>query len=157
MNRFTRAIASLAILSLMGVTPSYAEEPAPRFRSVQIYVDSGDQPLAAYQIELVVTSGDAGIVGVEGGDPPAFRSAPYYDPAALKGGRIIIAAFNTGDDLPSGKIRVATVHMEETGAAAPVYQAKLIVAATSSGKPIDARVWIVTDADRPPSGEEEKK
>lgn len=157
MNRLAHFVAALVIVSLTGAMPSHAEQPAPRFRPVQIYVDSGEQALAAYQIELVVTSGNARIVGVEGGEPAAFRPAPYYDPAALKGGRIIIAAFNTGNDLPHGKLRVATVHVEETGAGAPVYQAKLIVAATSSGKPIEARVWIATDADRPPSGEEEKK
>jgi len=153
MNRLAHAIAPLVVLSLMAAKPAHAEPPAARFRPVQLYIDSGSQPLAAYQVEIVVASGDARIVGIEGGEPPAFRSAPYYDPAALKGGRIIIAAFNTGDQLPSGKVRVATLHMEESGPGTPVYQATLMAAATSNGKPIDARVWITPDG----SKEEEKK
>ena len=109
------------------------------FRPVAVYLDSGDQPLAAYQVEIIVRGAE--IVGVEGGEHPAFQDAPYYDPAALQGGRIIIAAFNTGSDLPHGKTRVATLHMRET-AAAPDYEITLIAAASTGGTRITPTVSL---------------
>ena len=59
-------------------------ESKVRFAPVDVYLDSGSRPLAAYQFELKVTQGKVKIVGVEGGEHEAFREAPYYDPAALK-------------------------------------------------------------------------
>ena len=60
------------------------DESKIRFQSVDIIVDSKDIPLAAYQLEMVAESGDVKIVGVEGGKHDAFRSAPYYDAAAMQ-------------------------------------------------------------------------
>ena len=79
-----------------------------RFAPVHIYLDSGNKLLAAYQFELKVAPGQIRIVGVEGGQHKAFEEAPYYDPAALANDRIIIAAFNTGSELPKGRSRIAT-------------------------------------------------
>ena len=71
-----------------------------RFRPLHIHIDAGDTPMAAFQLELTVKSGDAKIVGVEGAEHPAFARPPYYDPAALMSGRIILAAFSTAKELP---------------------------------------------------------
>jgi hypothetical protein len=51
------------------------------------------------------------VVGVEGGSHPEFKVEPYYDPAALQGGRVIIGAFSLAEAemLPKGKNRVAWV------------------------------------------------
>ena len=157
MNRLAHFLAALLILSVIAVVPSQAQQPVPRFRPLQVYIDSGERPLAAYQVEIIVTSGNAEVVGVEGGNSPGFRAAPYYDPAALKGGRIIIAAFTTGSDLPSGKIRVATVHVQETGTGEPQYNAKLMVAAGADGKPITASVSVTPDDGRPRSQQEDRQ
>jgi len=92
-------------------------EPRVRFAPVHVYLDSGRKPLAAYQFELRATTGTIKIVGVEGGEHPAFKEAPYYDPAALAKDRIIIAAFNTGRDLPKGRTRIATIHLQILSAA----------------------------------------
>ena len=115
------------------------------FRSVDIYVDpqGADKSLAAYQVEVRVASGDAVIVGVEGGEHPAFRKPPYYDPAALQNQRIILAAFSTDQNLPRGKTRVARLHFQVRGAAAPEYTIKLEVAADPEGKPLAATVSTV--------------
>jgi hypothetical protein len=101
-----------------------------RFRPLAVFVDTGNTPLAAYQIEITVGAPEptAKIVGVEGGDADAFRAAPYYDPAALQGGRIIIAAFTTDADPPRGRVRVATLHLFEPAGCVPTYQAWLVVA-----------------------------
>ena len=114
-------------------------QPAVRFDAVDIYIDAGDEPLAAYQFELTAETGAFKVVGVEGGEHPAFaEKPPYYDPAALNQGRIIIAAFNTGDDLPNGKARVARVHVQIVGNQDPQYNVQLRVAATVDGEEISA-------------------
>ncbi len=96
--------------------PAPATDPnAVRFEAIDIFVDAGEQPLSAYQFELTtpVREGwQASIVGVEGGAHPAFKAAPYYDPQALRASRIIIAAFSIDDALPTGRTRVARLHME---------------------------------------------
>lgn len=117
-------------------------ESKVRFAAVDIYLDSGSHPLAAYQFELKVTRGKVKIVGVEGGEHPAFREAPYYDPAALTKDRIIIASFNTGDDLPTGRTRVSTLHLQITGAAEPEYELNLTVAADAEGQNCPAEIAL---------------
>ena len=122
-------------------TPS--EKPARgqvRFAPVYVYVDSGDKPLAAYQFELRARTGQIKIVGVEGGEHPAFREAPYYDPAALMNDRIIIAAFNTGSDLPHGRTRIATIHLQILGDAEPQYELKLMAVADDNSQEIPAEL-----------------
>ena len=121
------------------VTPDAAPM---RFVPVHIFIDSGDAPLAAYQFELKVVTGDARIVGVEGGDHPAFAQPPYYDPAALSQSRIIIAALDTGADLPAGQTRVATLHMAVSGDTDPTYELHLTAAVTTDGRDIEAAGWV---------------
>jgi hypothetical protein len=128
-------------------TPLLAEDEAAtqpvRFAWVDIYVDSADVPLAAYQFELAAETGSFKIVGVEGGEHPAFAEPPYYDPAALAHDRIIIAAFSTDDDLPAGRTRVARIHVQITGDDTPDYVVKLTVAATADGTEIPAATAVV--------------
>jgi len=111
-----------------------------RFAPLHVYLDSGNKSLAAYQFELEAFAGQIKIVGVEGGRHEAFKEAPYYDPAALAKDRIIIAAFNTGSDLPKGRTRVATIHLQIIGETEPQYELKLIVAADADGKEIPAEI-----------------
>lgn len=113
-----------------------------RFEPVDVYVDSGTAPLAAYQFELKATAGRVAIVGLEGGEHPAFKEAPYYDPAALTKDRVVVAAFSTGHDLPHGRTRVARLHMQVTGEEKPVYAVRLVVAASADGKEIPASVSL---------------
>ena len=125
------------VLLLLCAVP---QEPEVRFTYVDVYVDAGKSQLAAYQFELTT---EATLVGVEGGDVEQFKKAPYYDPAALQGGRIIIAAFTTDKNAPSGRIRVARIHVQETGAEAPAYTSILMVAAAPGGKKLDAKIEVV--------------
>lgn len=114
-------------------------QPPSRFAAVDVFIDSGSVPLAAYQFELKATRGAFKIVGIEGGEHAAFsKKPPYYDPAALMHDRVIIAAFNTGKDLPTGKTRVARVHVEISGNEEPQYDVQLIVAGGADGNPITA-------------------
>jgi hypothetical protein len=102
-----------------------AVQPSVRFAPLHIYLDSGNRPLAAFQFELKAAAGQIKIVGVEGGQHEAFKEAPYYDRAALANDRIIIAAFNTGQDLPEGRTRIATLHLQIIGDAEPEYELTL--------------------------------
>ena len=111
-----------------------------RFAPVHIYLDTGNKPLAAYQFELKTTAGQIKIVGVEGGQHQAFKEAPYYDPAALVKDRIIIAAFNTGSDLPKGRTRIATIHLQIIGDTEPDYDLKLSVVADADANEIPAKI-----------------
>ncbi len=142
------------LLTLCLVPPLLAYVPARgskdatgekiRFAPVHIYIDPGDKPLAAYQFELTARTGQIKIVGVEGGEHPAFKEAPYYDPAALMNDRIIIAAFNTGTDLPHGRTRIATIHLQILGDAEPQYELKLVTVADDNGQRIPAELNLQT-------------
>ena len=114
--------------------------PSVRFAPLHIFLDSGSRPLAAFQFELNAAAGQIKIVGVEGGEHKAFKEAPYYDPAALANDRIIIAAFNTGRELPKGRTRIATIHLQIIGDAEPDYELKLTVAADADAKEIPAKI-----------------
>jgi len=144
-----RLIPALFLAAILLAVPSGAQEAkapaagAPGFATVDVLIDSKDEPLAAYQFEFAAETGDVKIVGVEGGEHPAFQGAPCYDPEALEHGRIVIAAFNTGRDLPKGRTRVATLHLRIAGAAAPRYAVKPVVTADAEGLAIPAEFSLV--------------
>ena len=117
------------------------EESRSRFRAVDIYVDAGTTPLAAYQLEFAATNGVARIVGIEGGEPSAFRQPPFYDPKALQHERVIIAGFSTAaaTDLPTGKTRVATIHYQTADTQPPQFELKLQAAGDPQGTRISAQ------------------
>ena len=144
-----KKVIAIIILSISVIVPvlarqsdsEYPENQSKvRFAPLHIYLDSGNKPLAAYQFELKAPAGQIKIVGVEGGQHKAFNEAPYYDPAALANDRIIIAAFNTGSELPKGRTRVATIHLQIIGDAEPDYELKLIVAADADANEIPAKI-----------------
>jgi hypothetical protein len=114
------------------------EEGRSRFRAVDIYLDAKGTPLAAYQFEFTVTNVVAKIVGIEGGDHPAFHDPPFYDPKAMQHERVMVAAFSAqaGEKLPSGRTRVATIHLQTFGDAEPKFELKLQAAADSEGRKI---------------------
>ena len=144
-----KKVMVIILLSISVIVPVLARQPDPdypeiqpkvRFAPLHIYLDSGNKPLAAYQFELKTAAGQIKIVGVEGGQHEAFKEAPYYDPAALANDRIIIAAFNTGSELPKGRTRIATIHLQIIGDAEPDYELKLTVAADADANEIPAKI-----------------
>src|SRR5688572_9960509 len=154
---------TLVLLSLIGVQLAFvlgvapagdaaapATRPASPFRYVDVFIDTQGQSLAAYQFELRAPKG-VQLVGIEGGEHEAFAQPPYYDPKALaEGERIVIAAFDTGADLPAGKTRVARLSVRvgaDAGGpqAKPDYQVTLQVAASSDAKPIEGGTISVTE------------
>jgi hypothetical protein len=142
----TSAATSWWIVVVLLGSMAFGQEhnAAIRFSTVDVFVDSGAQPLAAYQLSFSATSGDVKIVGIEGGGHPAFKEAPHYDPKAIQHERAILAAFNTAsaDNLPKGRTRVATVHLQITGAVTPAYAVKLEAAANEEGSRVAGQTSV---------------
>jgi hypothetical protein len=134
-------VCVLSVLSPQtGRTEPANDNEQVRFAPLHIYLDSGAVTLAAYQFELKTLAGDVEIVGVEGGEHPAFTHAPYYDPAALMNNRIIIASYSTDTELPAGSTRIATLHLQITGDFEPEYELELTIAADADGRRIPAEI-----------------
>lgn len=84
---------------------------AHEFRTLSLVCDSGATPLAAWQLEMVLVDAQTGVVGVEAGDSPAYPDPPTYSLRAGAEGRFALAAYSLADELPSGRTRVATLHV----------------------------------------------
>ena len=143
-----RTLAPICIAALLAVTIVCAQDDVQsvRFGAIAVYVQTGDRPLAAYQLDLSAANGDVTIVGIEGGQSEVFTAPPYYDPAAIQNDRVIIASFSTAaaDALPRGKVRIATIHVQIVGDIEPEYDATITVAAPVDGEPIDAELILET-------------
>ncbi|MCI0343204.1 MAG: dockerin type I domain-containing protein [Planctomycetales bacterium] len=142
-RRDVEAVALVALALVQGPREAGPEAGRARFQTVRLYVDSGDVPLAAWQVEFTAEGGDAKLVGIEGGTHPAYADPPLYDPAALQGGRVVLGAFSTAKDLPAGRTRVATLHLRLSGEARPDCTATLVTAADPEGRRIEAKASIV--------------
>ncbi len=139
-------VSLVALALLLAVYPASAGEL--RFVPLDVFVDTGSTRMAAYQLEVELRSAE--IVGVEGGEPASFAAAPYYDPAALRGNRIKLAAFSTAADLPSGRTRVAVLHVVESAGERARWEVVSVLATDSAARTIAARVDVV----RRPEGRE---
>ena len=131
---------SVSIVQLEG--PNDVKADAVRFEAIDVFVDAGNQPLAAYQVELTSKTPGVEIVGIEGGEPAAFAEPPYYDSRAMKNNRVILAAFTTGENLPAGRCRVARIHVQLRGPGVKEYETKLSVSATTDGERVPAELSI---------------
>jgi len=146
MQRISLALVLAAVLFTTIATrrawPNGVSAPAPdksvKFATVDIYIDTRGVPLAAYQVEL--RTGTASVVGIEGGDASPFKPAPYYDPRALSQNRVIIAAYGLDSEPPTGRTRVARVHLQYASEAAIDCTATLDVTGGVNGLPIVATV-----------------
>ena len=161
MNKLLAMISVLSLLPLAGFAQlaqppqaadlQYETPPRSAFTALEIWLETGDQPLAAYQLEMVATAGEVRIVGIEGAAPGSiFGEPPYYDPAAMQSERIIIADFSTAppEGLPAGRFRIATIHLQVVGDVEPAFETKLTVAADADGAPIEAQLTTRPGQDR---------
>lgn len=112
------------------------------FRTVEISVDSKQNSLAAYQIDIRYDSDRVKVVGLEGGSE-GFENPPFYDRAGLEGGRIIIASFIDKDThAKKGKKRVARLHLQARGYPPFDIKTELMAAAKPGGKEIPVEVEV---------------
>jgi hypothetical protein len=132
-----RALTLITILIVSLCRVGGQELAGSSFRAIDVFVDSGNQALAAYQLTFVGTN-SVKIVGIEGGEHSAFAEPPYYDPNAMQSDRVVIGAFNTSGDLPSGRTRVATIHVQTLSGRA-TYKVEMNGSAAADGKQIKVR------------------
>ena len=117
-----------------------------RFAAVDIYLDTAE-PVAAWQFELSDRLGTMKVVGVEQGESAAFERVPYYDREAVRRGqadRIIVADYSLADAdaLPTGKSRIATLHLMLSGETDADFNLQLVTATTYDGEAMDARISL---------------
>jgi len=141
------SIRSLVLFGLLIAGLAQAEQEAIRFATVDVYLQS-DAPVAAWQFECSDRRGLMQVVGVERGESPAYQRAPYYDREAVRLGkaeRIIVADYSlaSATELPSGRTRIATLHLMLSGEDAPDLNAMLIIASDSAGQAIEASIDLV--------------
>ena len=82
-----------------------AVEQTRQFSTLALEIDSSDAELTGWQLRATFADPDTRIVGIEGGTAWAYRDAPHYDPRALKGGEIILAALaSSGAPRPPARV-----------------------------------------------------
>ena len=134
---------AFALLALLAAFPTHASD-ASVFQAIDIYLET-DEPVAAWQFRLSERHSSMTIVGVENGESEVFSSAPYYDRAAVRDGsadRIIVADYSLADpdNLPKGRIRIATLHVMLSDPGKPDFDLQLVTATTADGSVIDAAI-----------------
>ena len=142
MMKNTRALGLLAAgLFTLATLATFAATGGTqvRFVPVAVFLDS-PEPVAAWQFELKDRNASMKVVGVENGGSDAFQRAPYYDKKAVTRGdadRIVVADYSLAEasELPSGRVRVATVHLMLDGEAD--YELNLVTANAADGRPIE--------------------
>lgn len=134
------ALIIVACLTVCGAAEGSGEV---RFAALDIYLQTST-PVAAWQFELNSRHGKMQVVGVEGGDSAAFRRAPYYDREAVQLGeadRLVVADYSLAsvDELPSGRFRIATIHVMTSGVIDDI-ELTLITATAHDGTVIKATI-----------------
>jgi len=139
--------AAVLIFSMLSGGATVDEKPAQnekvdeKFTTVDIFIDSGSNPLAAWQVELTYKADNVKVLSLEGGDD-SFAQPPHYDPTGMIGGKLIVAAFSTDDaKAPSGVIRVARLHIMTIGPVDRI-QINLTTACKPGGEKIKAKVKL---------------
>jgi len=124
-----------------------------RILTYDIMLDVGSRALAAFQIEISMSAPDtARVTGmlVRGGDHPALQRQPLFDNQRVSrpGARttFTIANFDTGNDLPSGDVRVARIVLIVVGPGNPGVTARLVIAAGPEGALIPAGLRVAERA-----------
>jgi|GEM_PF-2885114 len=125
------------------------------FCSYDLWLDSGSAPLVAYQLQITYDKGRVRVVGLEGGAAPVYREAPYYDRTGFEAGRIIVAAFTTDHaQAPTGRTRVARIHLAVPRGAVPELGVPLMAAARPGGARCQAAVEVMPTPATAPAGVE---
>lgn len=129
---------ALVLCGLLLATPAESDE-ARSFSSVTLRIESSAAELSAWQLRARWNDPRTRIVGVEGGEG-AFTEPPRYDPRALRGGEIVLAALAADDSPERGSVRVAVIHVEHAAGTVPGLNILELIAVGSDGERIRARL-----------------
>ena len=146
-------LATILAVSLLSIGAHDAAADPVSFATIDVYVDS-TQPFAAWQFRLSDRNHAMTIVGVENGASDAYPDAPWFDRDAVAGGadRLIVAAFSLAEPsrLPSGRTRVATLHVMLDAARTPDFQLELATVTASDGTALDATAsYVINTGSKP--------
>lgn len=135
-----RRVLALLLLSLI----TFAQAPTSEFAVFDIYLDSGAEPVAAYQLKISDERAAVKILSVEGGEHSAFSDPPKFDAKAIQRDVIKIAAFslNGRAQLPTGRTRIASLHVEIGPGLTPEWIATVQAAAGPGGAKISTQVTL---------------
>jgi hypothetical protein len=117
---------------------------AADFAVYDLYIDS-QEPLAAYQVKISDRNRSAKILSVEGGEHTAYRQPPHFDPKAIQKNIIKLGAFRAdkSENLPIGKTRVASLHVEIFEGRQPDFEVVVEAAARPGGQTIAVQTVIL--------------
>jgi hypothetical protein len=134
-----KALLFAAFIWVVSVNASAVE-----FAVFDLFVDAGEEKLAAYQLKISDERAAVKILSVEGGEHASFAEPPKFDPRAIQRDVIKIAAFSLdpAEKLPRGRVRVASLHVEIGPGLTPEWKATVAAAAGPKGKKISATVSI---------------
>jgi len=107
-----RTLSWLSLAVILLVASTAVADGEREFSTVRVQIDTSAAELSAWQLRAEFADPDTRIVGIEGGTDAAFAEPPHYDPRALNGGEIILAALSAHQDLPAGPTTVAVLHVE---------------------------------------------
>lgn len=128
-------------LALVLFVAGTADAARPRiFGTIVVTLDPAGQELAGWQLRADFGKSDARIVGVEGGEHPAYADPPHYDPKALNTGEIILAALGSNEELPTDATIVAILHVEHDRSGLPPLEISEVVAVGADGNEITVTV-----------------
>ena len=121
-----------------------AQVRSAEFAVFDVFVDSGAEHLAAYQLKISDEKAAVKILSVEGGEHASFAQPPKFDGKAIQRDVIKIAAFSLDarEKLPSGRVRVASLHVEIGPGLTPDWKAVVEAAGGAGGTKISAAVSI---------------
>ena len=147
-----RRTPTLALVALLAVAAGSQEIERAGFGFVDVYLETAS-PLAAWQFELAERNGRMQVVGIEGGEAPPFAEPPFYDREAVEGGRadrVIVASYSLAPSsaLPTGRTRVARLHVRVGGEGAPEFDLRLVNAGAPDGRAIDAAITFESQTGR---------
>jgi hypothetical protein len=131
-------------LGILFLLIAFGQVRGAEFAVFDVFVDSGAEHLAAYQLKISDDKAAIKILSVEGGDHASFAQAPKFDEKAIQRDVIKIAAFSLDprEKLPSGRVRVASLHVEIGPGLAPDWKAVVEAAGGVGGTKISAAVSI---------------
>jgi hypothetical protein len=142
MKRPLGALLAMAGALLLPPAPATSAAQA-RFVAVDVFVDSGGERLAAWQVELTYDRDHVRVLSLEGGAAEGWREPPHYDPRGMTAGRMVMAAFVSDDALASsGRARVARLHLLVEGMGERLPEVRLVTAAGPGGGRIAGGVGV---------------
>jgi hypothetical protein len=135
-----RHLSWLPLALVLYLASSVGAAPPKTFGTVVVTLDPMGEELAGWQLRADFGKGYAAIVGIEGGEHPAWAEPAHYDPRALNGGEIVLAALAADTELPTGPTVVAVIHVEHYVSGLPPLEISEVVAVGSDGNEIPVTV-----------------